>query len=436
MAAIPNTGELRRAARDGAGMDRKLARRRVRPWKIVALALAAAGIAAAGWRFVDASRVRTLVLPADRATIATATLGSFEDFVPIRGNVTPRTTVYLDAIEGGRVENVLVEEGSIVQQGQPLVELSNTALNLDAISREAQVAEQLNNLRNTRLAMEQNRLALESSLVEIDYDVKRLSKLAARRKQLADRGLIARQDYEATADELEFQRERRKVTVESQQQDARMRLAQIASLESTVEQLQRNLAFARANLASLTIKAPIAGRLTSLEAKVGAAKKPAERLGQIDAVDDNKVTARVDEFYVTRVATGQSAEGEIDGRTYRLGVTKVYPEVRDGQFELDLEFAGETPPNVRRGQTLQLKLALGDRSKALLLARGPFADTTGGNWAFVLGADGKTAERRPIRLGRRNPEQFEVVDGLEPGDRVITSDYAGLETVDRLEIAR
>ena len=388
---------------------------------------------AAAWRILQSGTVRTFSIDRERVTISAVEQGRFLDFIPIRGSVTPLYTVYLDAVEGGRVERVFVEEGSLVAEGQPIVELSNTALQLDVISREAEVSEQLNNLRNTRLAMEQNRLSLKSELVEIDYQIRRLGRLTERRKDLFDRGLIAREDYEDAQDELDYYNNRRAVTIESQEQDNRLREAQIASLEDGIEQLERNLTIARKNLASLTITAPVAGQLTALNAEIGESKSRGQRLGQIDDVDRFKITARVDEFYVTRLRAGQRAGFELSDKDYALEVTKVYPEVRDGQFEVDLAFVGEPPDNIRRGQTLQIRVSLGDAADALLLRRGGFFQDTGGNWAFVLVPDGSAAQRRPVRLGRRNPQHFEVLDGLEAGDRVITSEYSSFAAMDRIE---
>jgi HlyD family secretion protein len=418
---------------DGS-MDRKISKRRFTWPRFVVGVIGVALAAALGYELVSISGVRSFAIASDLVTINTARIGTFLDFVPIRGNVTPLNTVYLDAIEGGRVEAVLVEEGSFVEAGQPILELSNTTLQLDVISREAQVSEQLNNLRNTRLAMEQNRLSLKSSLVEIDYQITRLTRLTERRAELFERNLIARQDYEDSADELEYSMSRRAVTIESQEVDERMRLAQIESLESAVEQLERNLDIARANLDNLVIKAPLTGQLTALNAEIGESKARCERLGQIDDVDDFKVTALVDEFYVTRTQSGQSAEFELSGRTYALEVIKVYPQIRDGQFEIDLAFVDAPPANLRRGQTLQIRVALGDASEALLLPRGGFFQDTGGNWAFVLNETGDLAERRELRLGRRNPEYFEVLEGLEEGDRVITSTYSSYVAMDQIQL--
>jgi HlyD family secretion protein len=416
------------------GMDRWVGRQRFTWPRLLAVSAAVIVVAGLVYLYLQSSSMRTFVIEAELVTIGTVHNGLYRDYVPIRGSVTPLNTVYLDAIEGGRVESVLVEEGGFVEAGQAILELSNTSLQLDVISREAQVSEQLNNLRNTRLAMEQNRLALRRELVEIDYQITRLNRLTERRLELVERALISRQDYEDASDELEYFHKRREVTIESQEVDERMRVAQVESLESTVQQLERNLLIARANLENLVIKAPMSGQLTSLDAEIGQSKTRGERLGQIDDIDDFKITALVDEFYVTRTRSGQVAEFELSGRTFLLEIIKVYPEIRGGEFEIDLAFVDSPPADLRRGQTLQIRVALGDSGEALLLPRGGFAQDTGGNWAFVLDSSGAWAERRGLRLGRRNPEYFEVLDGLAEGDRVITSAYSAYADMDRIEL--
>jgi HlyD family secretion protein len=376
---------------------------------------------------LDGQRIRT-------SEIAT---GMYEDFIPLRAAVEPERTVYLDAIEGGRVERVLVEEGAFVEEGQPLIDLSNTSLQLDVIAREAEVSEQLNNLRNTQLAIEQNRLKLKGDLIEIDYEITRLSRLVARYEELQGNQFISKNEYEDATDELEYFRSRRGVTRESQEQDEKIRLAQIAQLESSVEQLEKNLILARANLDNLLIRAPRAGQLTSMNAEIGQSKGRGERLGQIDDVDRFKAVALVNEFYLNRVRSGQQAILEVNGREFRLEVSKIHPEVQASQFEVDFRFIGDAPPDIRRGQTLQMRLVLGDNSeRAVLLANGPFFNDTGGAWVFVLAPDGKTAVRRDIQLGRRNPGTIEVLGGLVPGDEVIISSYANFIEVDRLFIDR
>lgn len=379
----------------------------------------------------------SFTLDGQRIRIETVTRGVYEDYIPLRASVEPERTTYLDAVEGGRVEAVLVEEGSHVEAGQPLIELSNTSLQLDVIAREAEISEQLNNLRNTELAIEQNRLRLKSDLIEIDYQITRLNRLVERYEELEDKQFLSKNEYEDARDELEYWQNRRVVTRESQAQDEKIRLAQIEQLRNSVEQLEQNLKLARANLDNLTIRAPRSGNLTSLNAELGESKAEGERLGQIDDVDRFKAVAMVNEFYLNRVRVGQPALLTTGGKDYELAVAKVYPEVEASQFEVDVEFLAQPPGDVRRGQTLQLRLVLGDTDDdAILLPNGAFFNDTGGAWVFVLNADGTVAERREVRLGRRNPNMIEVESGLLPGDRVVTSSYSSFIDVDRLFVER
>ena len=416
-------------------MDRRIERKSKRPLYVGAGVAFAAALLVAFWLSDGTST--SFTLDGQRIRTAEVTTGMYEDYIPLRASVEPERTVYLDAIEGGRVEAILVEEGAFVEEGQPLIDLSNTSLQLDVIAREAEVSEQLNNLRNTQLAIEQNRLKLKSDLIEIDYQITRLDRLVTRYEELEGNQFISRTEYEDSRDELEYWRNKRVVTRESQAQDEKIRMAQIEQLESSVAQLEKNLILARANLDNLLIRAPRNGQLTSLDAEIGESKARGERLGQIDDIDRFKATALVNEFYLNRVRLGQPALLEIGGREYRLEVSKVYPEVEASQFEVDLRFIGEAPDDIRRGQTLQLRLVLGDTAEqATLLANGPFFNDTGGAWVFVLDADGKVATRREVTLGRRNPNLIEVEGGLLPGDEVIISSYANFIEVDRLYIDR
>ncbi|RLA34417.1 MAG: ABC transporter permease [Gammaproteobacteria bacterium] len=416
-------------------MDRKIETRSRKPLVIGVAVTAAVVLFTIFIMSIDTST--SFTLDGQRIRTAKVVTGVYEDYIPLRANVEPERTVYLDAIDGGRVEAILVEEGSFVEEGQELIELSNTSLQLDVIAREAEVSEQLNNLRNTQLAIEQNRLKLKSDLIEIDYQVTRLQRLVNRYEELEDNQFISKNEYEDSRDELLYWKSRRGVTRESQAQDEKIRLAQIAQLNNSVEQLERNLGLARANLDNLLIRAPRSGHLTSMNVEIGESKSRGERLGQIDDVDRFKATSLVNEFYLGRVRNGQLAQLEVDGRNYDLEISKIYPEVQASQFEVDLRFIGEAPANIRRGQTLQLRLVLGDTSKqATLLTNGPFFNDTGGAWVFVLGPEGKVATRRPVQLGRRNPNTIEVEGGLIPGDEVIISSYANFIEVDRLFIDR
>jgi HlyD family secretion protein len=417
------------------GMDRRIETRSRRPY--LAAAGAAAVVALVAAAFLTDGTSTSFTLDGQRIRTATVSTGMYEDYIPLRASVEPERTVYLDAIEGGRVERILVEEGAFVEEGQPLIDLSNTSLQLDVIAREAEVSEQLNNLRNTQLAIEQNRLKLKSDLIEIDYQIVRLQRLVNRYEELEGNQFISKTEYEDARDELEYWTNKRVVTRESQKQDEKIRLAQIEQLESSVSQLEKNLTLARSNLDNLLIRAPRSGQLTSLNAEIGESKARGERLGQIDDVDRFKATALVNEFYLNRVRQGQQALLDIGGREHRLEISKIYPEVQASQFEIDLRFLGTAPTDIRRGQTLQLRLILGDTAdQATLLANGPFFNDTGGAWVFVLDPNGEVATRREVQLGRRNPNNIEVEAGLLPGDEVIISSYANFIEVDRLFINR
>ncbi|MDJ0938475.1 MAG: HlyD family efflux transporter periplasmic adaptor subunit [Woeseiaceae bacterium] len=414
-------------------MDRKIERPQSHRRLVIGGAAAAAVVALVLWATADKSTSYTL--DGQRIRTATVSLGVYEDYIPLRASVEPERSVYLDAIEGGRVERVLVEEGAFVEEDQPLIELSNTSLQLDVIAREAEVSEQLNNLRNTELAIEQNRLSLKSELIEIDFQIAKLERLVQRYEELEGNQFISKNEYEDARDELAYWRNRRGVTQESQAQDERIRLAQIEQLRASVDQLEKNLTLARSNLENLLVRAPRAGQLTSMNAEIGESKARGERLGQIDDVDRFKTTALVNEFYLNRVRIGQRAELDVAGERFELEVSKVYPEVQASQFEVDLRFVNGAPRDIRRGQTLQMRLVLGDiAEEATLLANGPFFNDTGGAWVFVLGPDGRVATRREVKFGRRNPNSIEVVGGLVDGDEVIISSYSNFITVDRLFI--
>jgi HlyD family secretion protein len=367
-------------------------------------------------------------------TVSTVQTGVFEDFLPLRARVTPLITVYLDAVEGGRVERLLVEDGATVQKGQLLAVLSNAQLQLDVLSREAQVTEQLNFMRSQELALERNRLDSRRSLVESDAQLSKMKRQLDRDAALAEQGWVSKKALGDTRDDYQFQVERRKVLLDSQRTDERLQATQLAQLRAAATSLQNSLSVARTNLDTLNLRAPVSGQLTAFSIQVGQSMSRGERLGQIDSPGRNKLIAGVDEFYLGRVQLGQTATLDWSGKTYRLKVGKIYPQVRNGEFEVDMIFVGEEPKGVQRGQTMQARLTLGDPVPATLIPNGAFYNDTGGAWVFVVSADGDVAEKRQVRLGRRNGQYIEVLDGLQPGERVITSPYTGLTDKDRLDI--
>jgi len=377
---------------------------------------------------------RTMRVENSNVTVSTATRAAFEDFIPVRGRVTPLMTVYLDAIEGGRVEKVYVEDGAELKAGDPIVDLSNTALQLDVIAREAEVTEQLNNLRTIELTLERDRLQHQRDLVEIDYQIVRLGRQLERRQALSKNGNVSEAELQNTADEHAYYIKKRAVVLDSQKTNARLQAEQMVQLKEATVALERNLEFARRNLDSLKVRAPSDGKLTAFTAKVGQSLSPGTRVGQIDDPSSYKVLAEIDEFYLGRVDIGQTASIAAGGRTYDLKVAKVYPQVHDGKFDVDLVFDTTTPSDIRRGQTVQTKLTLGDTTEALLIPDGAFYQDTGGNWVFVVSPDGEQAVRRNVRMGRRNARFIEVLDGLEPGEQVITSPYSAFLDKDRLNL--
>lgn len=415
-----------------SGMDRKIERSRFRP-KTLGYVIGAVALAAfLFYSFFIADFGSTLNVNADRITTYTVEVGDFQEFTPVTGTVIPVRTVFLDAVEGGRVDTVYVEAGSFVVGGDRILKLTNTNLLLDIMYREAELFQQSNNLRNTKLAMEANRLEMQRQLLDLRHEIGKQKRVVEDNEELAGKNLISSRDHEDSIVDLEYLRDKYDLTLETQRQDSLYRAVQIAQLEASLERMETNLQVVRKNLENLVIRAPVSGQLTSLNAEVGESKSRGERLGQIDVLDGFKVRAAIDEYYVTRVAVGQHGTFALSGEKYGLRVLKVYPEVVNSRFEVDMEFEGAGPEDIRRGQTLRVRLELGDLSEATLLATGGFYQSTGGRWVYVIDESGDTATKRSIQLGRVNADYYEVLGGLEPGDRVITSSYDTFGEVDRL----
>ncbi len=414
------------------GMDRKIEKKHFTPkriaWSIGILLLAIVII----YGFSSLGSGSTLRLERDRLTISDVGLGEFQEFIPVNGTIMPIRTFYLDATQGGTVLEVYLQEGTFVNAGDKILMLDNTDMQLDIMYREAQLFEQINNLRNTRLAMEQNSLRLRGELLEIDYQIGIAKRNYEQSISLKEKNLISHNEFERTGEEFDYWKNRRELTIETQRQDSILRVIQIEQLEASVQRMQANLEIVKKKLDNLELKAPISGQLSLLNAEVGESKSRGERLGQIDILDGFKVNAGVDEYYISRISTGLSGEVTIAGEMFNLKIKRVYPEVRDGRFQIDLEFVGTVPEDIRRGQTIRIRLFLGDLSDAVLIPRGGFYNTSGGNWIYVLDKSGDFAVKRDITLGRYNPKHYEVLDGLEPGEKVITSSYDNYADFDRL----
>lgn len=420
----------------GAAMDKPIEQKRLALRTRLIAGGAALLIAALAAVWLGAGSAGSQTIDAANITISTVKRGTFDDFVPLRARVTPLVTVYLDAVEGGRIDRVLVEDGAQVFASQPLAVLSNATLQLDVIAREADVSQQLNNMRSQELELQRSRLENRRNLAEIEWQSRKSARQLERDTVLAAGGWVSGKALKDSQDEAKYLQQRRAITAETLATEERLQASQMAQLRTSATQLTANLGLARASLDALTIRAPVAGALSGFNPQVGQSLNRGERLGQVDSAGRNKLVADIDEFYLGRVRTGQVANLETGGKAYALGVAKIYPQVKGGTFTADLTFDASEPPALQRGQTLQPRLTLGDPAPALLLANGAFYTDSGGAYVFVVGKTGKSAQKRPVRLGRRNPDTIEVIGGLAPGDRVITSAYTGFADKDRLKLAR
>ncbi|MBN2012968.1 efflux RND transporter periplasmic adaptor subunit [candidate division KSB1 bacterium] len=413
-------------------MDRQIKKKTWTLKRIIGLSIAVAFVAFVIYSFIFGDNSSKLNVQAERLTVSEVQFGDFQEYIPVIGNVLPIITIYLDAIEGGRVEDRFILAGTMVEKGDKILQLGNTNLLLDIMWREAEFFSASNNLRTTRLQMEQNQLSLKSQLTELDYQLLKQKRLYERNVTLKDQKLISTQEYEQIKDEYDYLIKRKELAIETYKQDSLFRHEQIKQLEESLRRMESNLEIVKQKQESLTITAPIAGQLTSLNAEIGESKRPGERLGQIDVLDSFKVQAGIDEHYISRIELGRHGTFDLAGQTHQLVVSKIYPEVLDGRFNVDLHFIGDPPSGIRRGQTLHIRLELGDLTEATTLARGGFYQTTGGQWVYVLEGNDAIAVKRNIKLGRQNQQVFEVLDGLKPGEKVITSSYETFGDKDKL----
>lgn len=432
--SLARGGEQSLAADRVYPMDRRVLRR---PRLARYLAGGGGGLlcaTAAAVAYIHFATVRSLTVSYDRVVLSTAHMAELSEYIPATATVMPRTTAYLDAVEAGQVAEKRVEEGAFVTRGEVLVRLQNTSLQLDVLGRQAQLMEQLDRLSATVLSFQQARLGHERDLMDAQTQVKQLSQKLRRLQALRPSGGVAQADIDSMVIDLDHYRQVEATLLRAQQIDADYQAKDIPQLRESVKATQASLAMAGETLQGLTVRAPISGQLTSLDADLGAAKAAGQRIGEIDDVHDFKVEAHVDEFYLGRVVPGQAARADIEGTQLSLQVWKVYPEVSDRQLKVDLLFTGKTPAFLRRGESLEVRIIVGAAHRSLVVGNGPFFEDTGGTWAFVLPPAGHEAVRRAVHFGRRNGEQVEVISGLSPGERIITSGYESFRNFDRIEL--
>ena len=366
---------------------------------------------------------KTLRVDKDSITVSSAIKGEFNDYIRISGRVQPMTTIQLSPQEGGIVEKILIEEGSPVKAGDAILVLNNDNLDLQILNSEAELAEKENILRNTQIQMEQQKLDVRQNVLEYGMQVDRLKRAFEQQKALYDEKLIAKEEFLKAEEDYKLARQKYDLMAARSKQDSLYRSTQIDRMEESLDNMQLNMQMIRKRKSNLIVKAPIDGELGLLDVVLGQSIASGTKIGQINSVGTYKVEAQIDEHYIDRVIAGLEATFERQGETYSTVIRKVYPEVRDGKFKADFKFDGEQPDNIRAGQTYYLNLQLGQPEEAVIIPRGTFYQKTGGKWIYVVNKDGNKAVKREIRIGRQNPQYYEVLEGLEPGERVITSGY-------------
>ena len=419
-------------------MDRPIERPmwRRRRTLVVAGALAAVLSTAALAAAVLADAKSSVRVPVRNVTLGTVQPGLFHDFVALRATVQPKDVIYLDALEGGQVQEVLAQAGDMLSVGQPLLRFRNTELELEVLDREGRLVESITQLQTYEKQLEDARVANEKAAAQIQYDITRLQRTAERRDALAAKGYVTKDLYEQVHDELDHNRKLLPLQTASNAEQDALRRRQIPQIQSELATLQESLKVTRGKLDSLVVRAPVAGRLTDMDIKVGEIRNRGQRLGQIVADTGFKLQAQIDEYYLDRVRPGQTGDVTIEDRQVPVRVTRVDPQVKNATFQVDLAFEGAMPRGLLPGQALEGRLTLGGDRPALILPAGPFLERTGGDWVMVADGGGSHADRRRVKIGRRSAEQVEVLAGLAPGERVITSDYTGFEKVDRVVLAK
>jgi len=366
---------------------------------------------------------KKLRIDADNISINTVSLGQFNDYIRISGQVAPITTIQISPLEGGVVQEIVTEEGSKVKKGDVILILSNESLDMQILNSEADLAEKENILRNTLIQMEQQKLSVEQEKLQLQMDVRRNKRNYEAQKSLYDDGLISKEDYLKAEEDYYLSDSRLKLVENRAKQDSLYRSVQVVRMQESLENMRQNMLMIRKRKDNLTIKAPIDGELGLLDVVLGQSVSAGAKIGQINNLDSYKIEAQIDEHYIDRVMAGLQATFERQSERYQAQIRKVYPEVRDGKFKADFKFMEQQPENIRSGQTYYLNLQLGQPVEAVLIPRGAFYQKTGGKWIYVVSSDGTKATRRDIRIGRQNPQYYEVIDGLEPGEKVITSSY-------------
>jgi len=413
------------------GMDRKIEKKRFGK-KQIWLGIGILLILLIFVQMVFGDKSARLNIDQDKITIGEVTQGKYQDYISVNGTVEPIQTIYLDAVESGRVEEILIEEGTMVKRGDVILKLSNYNLLLDISGNEAEVAQAVNDLKTARLNLENQNLQTRSNILQFEYQLKKLERQYNNNLKLNSQNLISKEEFEYSKEQFDETRMQLDLQRQKHNRDSTYTIIRIAADEESIQRMQENLNLTRRRMDDLNIKAPVDGELATLNPEIGEVISYGTRVGTINILESYKMRVLIDEHYITRINRGLTADFDFAGKNNELRIIKVYPEVQNGTFAVDMEFTSEIPDQIRIGQTARIHLELGESEDAVLLPRGGFYQSTGGQWVFVVDPSGDVATRHNIRLGRQNPRYYEVLEGLNPGDKVIISDYEIFGEADKL----
>ncbi|WP_018613452.1 efflux RND transporter periplasmic adaptor subunit [Segetibacter koreensis] len=417
-------------------MDRVIKKKKWNSKRIATIVgiIAVAGLIAGSLYFTSGKS--RLNVDTERLTISEIKKGPFQEFIPVNGVVMPISTIYLDATEGGRVEEKYVDDGTMMKKGQPILRLSNTDLELGLVTQQTNVYNLLTQMQISRNAAQQNTVNKLNQMTDVESQLKEAERIYNLDKHLYEQKAIGLQEFKQAENNFNYYAQKKDLTKQILKQDSTSNTQQLTQARQSYEGSQNALNVMRKKVGDLIVRAPVDGQLTSLDAEIGQNKNKGERLGQLDITSGFKVRADIDEHYISRIFPGLTGDFTLSDKTYRLKIKKVYTQVTNGRFQVDMEFVGQVPQGIRRGQTLQIRLALGDETQAILLAKGGFFQQTGGNWIFKVAENGNVAYKVDIQLGRQNPDYYEVLQGLKSGDKVVTSSYENYGTMQELVLKK
>ncbi len=413
-------------------MDRIIEKKKWTPKKIVSIIAVAAFVFFIIYLLFLRDNSSKLYVEKNQLTIATVEKGKFKEFIPTDGVVLPKSTVYIDAIQGGIVDKKYVEDGAMLQKGDTILKLLNTQMELSYMEQETRALAERNNLANTKLALEQNVYLRQKEIVNLEYQIDGKKIDFDRKVQLYNDSIISKKEFEDAKREFEFTTKQLKISLKLQRLDSIAGANQKRSIDESLKRMEHNLSLLRKNIENAYVRAPANGKLSSFNVEIGEMKVGGEHLGQIDMQDGFKLRANIDERYLSRVYTGQRADFDLNGKNFELEIARIYSDVTNGSFQVDLHFLADHPKSVKRGQTIQLRLQFSGETDALIIKRGGFFQETGGNWIYVVDPSNSFAIKRNIRINRQNTNQYEVMEGLKPGEKVIISSYDSFGNKDKL----